>query len=149
MRSSRVRATATFATMLVLSACSAGAPQVGTDDSPRRIDLTMTDEMRFEPATIRVRAGETIRFVVRNASTEDHEAYIGTDEEQRTHATDHSGFGPKEQSTIEHMGYGVHVPALGDSELVAAFDEGTEYVIGCHYPGHYQAGMRAVIEVSD
>ena len=109
----------------------------------------MTDELTFEPATIEVRHGETIRFVVRNASNEDHEAYIGTEEEQRLHATVHSALSPEQQTTTTHMGYAVHVPAFGNGEMLAKFDEDPVYVIGCHYPGHYEAGMRAVIEVSD
>ena len=144
-----LRAAVLLAAVLLLSACSAGGPAVGTDSSPRPIDLTMTDQMTFEPATIQVARGETIRFVVRNASNEDHEAYIGSEEEQRLHATDHSGFGPKEQTDVTHMGYAVHVPAFGNGEMLAKFDEDLEYVIGCHYPGHYEAGMRAVIEVSE
>ncbi len=138
-----------LAAAILLGACSSEAPRIGTDDSPRRIDLTMTDQMSFEPATIQVRRGETVRFVVRNASNEDHEAYIGTEEEQRLHATDHSGFGPKEQTGVTHLGYAVHVPAFENGEMLAKFDEDLEYVIGCHYPGHYEAGMRAVIEVSE
>lgn len=142
------RAALLLAGVLLLSACSAGVSTVGTDLSPRRIDLTMTDQMTFDPATIQVRRAETIRFVVRNVSKEAHEAYIGTEEEQRIHATDHSGFG-NDQANTAHMGYGVHVPPLGNGEFIVTFDEDLEYVIGCHYPGHYEGGMRAVIEVSE
>lgn len=149
MRARIARAALLLPAVLLLGACSADAPSFGTDESPRRVDLTMTDEMAFEPPTIEVRRGETVRFVVRNASAEDHEAYIGTEDEQRIHATDHSGFGPREQTDVTHMGYGVHVPSRGNGELVAQFNEDTEYVIGCHYPGHYEAGMRAVIQVAD
>ena len=149
MRAFGSRATLLLAAVLLLSACSAGEPTVGTDSSPRRIDLTMTDQMTFEPATIQVRRGETVRFVVRNASNEDHEAYIGTEEEQRLHATVHSALSSEEQTKTTHMGYAVHVPAFGNGEMLARFDEDVEYVIGCHYPGHYEAGMRAAIEVTE
>ena len=148
MRAFGSRATLLLAALLLLSACSAGQPTVGTESSPRRIDLTMTDQMTFEPATIQVRRGETVRFVVRNASNEAHEAYIGTEEEQRIHATDHSGFG-NDQADTPHMGYGLHVAPFGNGEFTVTLGEGPEYLIGCHYPGHYEAGMRAVIEVSE
>lgn len=129
---------------VVLSACSTTVP--GSSEAPRTVDLTMTEEGTFEPATIEVRRGETIRFAVRNESDEAHEAYIGTEEEQRAHATDHSGFGD-DQASAPHMGNGVHVPQFGTAELTFTFDTGSEYVIGCHYPGHYEAGMRAIVEV--
>ena len=133
----------------MLSACSPAAPAAGTNASPRRIDLTMTDRMTFEPARIEVRRGETIRFVVRNTSNEAHEAYVGTEEEQGVQATNHGQVPAEDQTTTTHMGYGVHVAPFGNGELVVAFENAYEYVIGCHYPGHYAAGMRAVIEVTD
>ena len=148
MRAFDSRATLLLAAVLLLSACSTGASRTGTEASPRQIDLVMTDQMTFDPARIEVRRGETIRFVVRNASNEEHEAYIGTEEEQRLHATVHAAVSSEEQTKTTHMGYAVHVPAFGNGEMVAKFDEDLEYVIGCHYPGHYEAGMRAVIEVS-
>jgi uncharacterized cupredoxin-like copper-binding protein len=149
MRTFVSRATPLLAAVLLLSACSAGAPSAGTESSPRRVDVTMTDQMIFEPATIQVRRGETIRFVVRNVSNEAHEAYIGTEEEQLLHATVHSALSSEEQATTTHQGYAVHVPPFGNGEMLAKFDEDLEYVIGCHYPGHYEAGMWAVIEVTD
>lgn len=136
------------AAAVVLSACSGAATRTGTAASPRAVDLTMTEDMTFEPARIEVRRGETVAFRVRNGSNEAHEAYIGTEEEQRLHETDHSGFGGN-QEAVTHMGYGMHIAPLGTGELVSMFDEDVEYVIGCHYPGHYAAGMRAVIDVSD
>lgn len=137
-----------LAAAFLLSACSAGESTAGTDSSPRRIELTMTDQMTFEPATIQVRPGETVRLVVRNASSEAHEAYIGTEEEQRIHATDHSGFG-NDQASAPHMGYGVHIAPFGNGEFTVKLDEDLDYLIGCHYPGHYEAGMRAVIEIAE
>lgn len=138
-----------IAASAVLSACSSAATQPGPDESPRAVDLTMTEDMTFEPARVEVRAGETTVFRVRNVSNEAHEAYIGTEEEQRLHATTHSAVSGDEQTQTSHMGYGVHIAPFGTGELVTKFDDDVEYVIGCHYPGHYAAGMRAVIDVSD
>ena len=33
-------------------------------------------------------------------------------------------------------------------ELETAFDEAGTYEIGCHEPGHYDAGMKLTVEVS-
>lgn len=137
------------AAAVVLAACSAAATGTGTAESPRSVDLTMTDETTFEPARIEGHRGETVRFRVRNVSNEGHEAYIGTDAEQRLHETRHYALSADEQTKTTHMGYGIHVAPFGTGELVFRFDEDTEYVIGCHYPGHYEAGMRAVIDVTD
>lgn len=150
MSASDSRVAMLLAAVLLLSACSAGEPTVGTDSSPREIDLTMTDEMTFEPATIEVRRGETVLFRIRNSSNEAHEAYIGSEEQQTLHATRHSAVASEEQTAIPHINQpAVHVPPLGTGEFVYRFDEGVGFVIGCHYPGHYEAGMRVVVEVSE
>ncbi|MBI2778113.1 MAG: hypothetical protein HYX57_12760 [Chloroflexi bacterium] len=133
----------------LLGACSPAATGVGTSASPRTVELTMTDQLTFEPARIQVRRGETIRFVVRNASKVGHEAYVGTEEEQQVHAQKHGLVPIDRQWTTSHMGYGIHVAPLGSGVLVVKFDQPYQYVIGCHYPGHYAAGMRAVIEVAE
>jgi uncharacterized cupredoxin-like copper-binding protein len=133
----------------LLGACSPAAPKLGTSASPRTVELTMTEQLTFEPARIQVRRGETIRFVVRNDSSVAHEAYVGTEEEQRVHATQHGLVPIDKQWTTSHMGYGINVAPSGTGELVVAFDNAYAYVIGCHYPGHYEAGMRAVVEVSE
>lgn len=132
---------------LILAGCSSGAPEVGNAAAPREVPLTMNEQLRFVPDRIEVRPGETVRFVVRNVSNQAHEAYIGTEAEQRLHATVHAAVPADEQTNTTHVGYAVHVPPFGNGELVAVFAAGTEYVIGCHYPGHYEAGMRATIEV--
>ena len=142
-----------MAAALLLAACSGSSAgpggAVGDDSSPRTVQLTMTDQLRFDPDRIQVRRGETVRFVVRNLSNAAHEAYIGTDEEQRLHATVHAALPADQQAGVNHVGYAVHFPPFGNGEFVAKFDAPYEWVIGCHYPGHYEAGMRAVIEVID
>ncbi|WP_341677409.1 hypothetical protein [Niveibacterium sp. SC-1] len=46
----------------------------------------MSDAMRFSPARIRVRAGETIRFQVHNTGRLRHEMVLGTRQELAAHA---------------------------------------------------------------
>ena len=132
-----------------LTACSS-APGASPNGTTRTVELTMTEELTFEPAQIDVRRGETVTFSVRNVSGEGHEAYIGTEEEQRLHATDHSALSADEQAETTHQGFGVHVAPFGTGRLEYTFDDAdaSEFVIGCHYPGHYDAGMRAIITVS-
>ena len=139
---------ALLATAILLSACALTSPTLGTAAAPRTVELTMTDHLTCDPARTQVRRGETIKFVVRNASSLSHEAYIGTEQEQRLHETVHTGLGSGDQASTTHMGYGIHVDPLGRAQFVVTFDQAYDYLIGCHYPGHYAAGMRAVIEVA-
>jgi uncharacterized cupredoxin-like copper-binding protein len=132
---------------LILGACSATDP--GGSPAPRTVDLTMTEQGTFEPATLEVRRGETVLFRIRNVSNQPHEAYIGSEEEQRLHATEHAALPADEQSGTTHLGAGLHVAPFGTGELAVKFDTGDEWVIGCHYPGHYDAGMRTLVTVTD
>src|SRR5687767_12199695 len=52
----------------------------------RTVSIVMDDRMRFHPAHVTVKRGETIRFVVGNRGKVLHEMVLGTDEALRKHA---------------------------------------------------------------
>jgi uncharacterized cupredoxin-like copper-binding protein len=54
-------------------------------EATRTIELKMTDELTFEPATINVKKGETITFKVTNAGAMAHEMTIGGEPSQDLH----------------------------------------------------------------
>jgi len=139
-----------IAAAALLTACSA-APAASLNGISRTVELTMTEELTFEPAQIEIRRGETVSFSVRNVSNEAHEAYIGPEEQQRLHAAEHSGLSPREQDQVTHSMAGLHIAPFGTGVIEYAFQdpELDEIVIGCHYPGHYEAGMQVVITVVD
>ncbi|MCV0403008.1 MAG: cupredoxin domain-containing protein [Chloroflexi bacterium] len=125
---------------LIMSAC---ASEAGTVDAPRRVDVVMTDDLRFDPDSIAVREGETVRFTVSNPTALDHEFVIGDSDEQAHHAEEMmSGEG------IMHDEEGAIGLAPGESkELVYTFAEAGELEIACHVDGHYEAGMRGAVTV--
>ena len=53
--------------MLLLVAGLTAGTGGGTDDV-RTIDVTMTDDLRYDPDELRVSAGETVRFVISSAA---------------------------------------------------------------------------------
>ena len=84
----RISLVAAIALGLLLAACSAStgsSPTAGASGEVRRIQVTMTDDMRFQPAQMQVSAGETIEFVVRNDGTIRHEFFLGGEDEQSSH----------------------------------------------------------------
>jgi uncharacterized cupredoxin-like copper-binding protein len=52
----------------------------------RTINVDMSDAMRFTPAEITVKQGETIRFRVKNAGKTMHEMVLGTMQDLKAHA---------------------------------------------------------------
>lgn len=114
----------------------------------RSITVRMDDQMRFTPASIDVKAGETIRFVVQNAGQVEHEMVLGSAAEIREHAQ------AMKQGTGHHddhshgTGAAITVAAGGQGELVVKFDQATTLEMACLIPGHYEAGMRGTVKVS-
>lgn len=109
----------------------------------RTVQMDMADTMRFSPATLTVRQGDTIRFVVRNRGKVLHEMVIGTDEELKAHADM-----MRKHPTMEHDApYMAHVAAGKQGEMVWQFTEVGEFKFACLIPGHFEAGMVGTVKV--
>jgi uncharacterized cupredoxin-like copper-binding protein len=52
----------------------------------RTVTVDMSDTMRFNPASMTVKEGEVIRFVVKNSGKLKHEMVIGSASELKEHA---------------------------------------------------------------
>jgi uncharacterized cupredoxin-like copper-binding protein len=96
---------------------------------------------RFQPAVVRVPAGGTVRFVLRNSDPIDHEFILGDDAVQRRHERGrerhHHGQVPGE----------ISVAAGQEAATTYAFPAGGTLEFACHLPGHYAYGMRGLVEI--
>lgn len=119
----------------------------GIAGDPRRvtrsISLVMGDDMRFTPAHLRVREGETLRLRLHNRGTLMHELVIGSRETLAQHAELMQRF-PDMEHEEAHMS---HVPPGQHGEIVWHFNRAGEFEFACLIAGHYQAGMRGRISV--
>lgn len=109
-------------------------------EATRKIEVAAFDQLRFDPASIEVSAGDVVTFVVTNEGKSEHEFVLGDSEYQEAHAGD-----------MEHdmgMGNAVTVPPGETEELTWRFDESGEVLYGCHVDGHYDGGMVGTIDVS-
>lgn len=109
----------------------------------RTIDVKMDDSMRFAPDQIQVKAGETVRFVVRNAGKAPHEMVIGAMADLKAHAAmmrDRPGMKHAEPNTVS-----LEPGQRGD--IVWQFDKAGTVDFACLLPGHLEAGMMGKIEV--
>ncbi len=110
----------------------------------RTIEISMTDNMRFTPASLTVKQGETIRFVVKNTGQMMHEMVLGTMDELKTH-----GEMMKQHPGMEHdEPYQAHVAAGKKEEMIWQFTKPGEFHYACLIPGHFEAGMVGKITVS-
>ena len=110
----------------------------------RAITITMTDNMRFSPARIMVRPGETVKLVVKNSGTLTHELVLGTAKELAEHAELMRKFPEMEHDDPN----AVSVEPGKSGILIWQFTtKPGEYDFGCLVPGHFEAGMIGKIVV--
>ena len=103
----------------------------------RTVTVTMSDAMRFLPAELTVKEGETVKFVVMNAGKTMHELVLGSAAELKAHAEL-----MREYPTMKHdEPWMVHVPPGRRRTLTWQFTRAGEYHYGCLIPGHFEAGM--------
>ncbi|MDA1059928.1 MAG: plastocyanin/azurin family copper-binding protein [Proteobacteria bacterium] len=145
---------------------STGAPGAASGVT-RTIEVVLRDNF-FEPESIRVKPGETIRFKIINAGEFVHEFNIGTAEMHAEHQgemammVEHNVLMPdridmKAAAAMQaSMGHGMHddpnsvlLEPGHTGEVIWTFPEGGEIAIefGCNVPGHYEAGMVGEFEV--
>jgi uncharacterized cupredoxin-like copper-binding protein len=109
----------------------------------REILVTMSDEMRFRPAELTVKRGETVRFRVKNNGKVMHEMVLGTMADLKAHAEmmkKHPGMEHEEP----HM---AHVAPGKSATMVWQFTNAGEFYFGCLVPGHFDAGMIGKVKV--
>lgn len=109
----------------------------------RTLTLTLDDRMRITPARITVQQGESVRLRVRNTGKLTHEVVLGTPAVLQAHAElmrQHPGMEHDEA----HM---VRVAPGKTGEILWTFTQGGTFEYGCLIDGHYQAGMKGVVQV--
>ncbi len=109
----------------------------------RTITIEMNDSMRYLPADLQVKQGETIRFVVRNVGKVKHELSLGTQKELMEHLEEMKKF-----PDMEHDEPSKVTLAPGkQGEIIWQFTKAGPVNFACLMPGHYEAGMKGVIRV--
>ncbi len=116
-------------------------------EADRVIELITNDVLRFEPSTFEATLGETITFRVTNNSPAVHDFTLGDLETQVEHAAVMAQMGGAVMTMPDEPN--AFVIQVGETkELTWTFTVAGEVLIGCHQPGHYQAGMVGTITVT-
>lgn len=132
----------------------------------RTVQVKLGD-MFYEPETVQVEPGETIRFVLANAGDLLHEFNIGTaamhaeHQKEMMQMMEHGMLSPtginEEMMKMDHSKMGM-APMKHDDpnsvlvgpgetkELVWTFTRATDIEYACNVPGHYEAGMVGNVE---
>ena len=141
------------AVVLTAAACGgdddAETASSAAEDVPSRVvEVEMTDQLTFNPGTLTVAGGETIKFVFKNTGRLVHDALIGDAHTQQEHDVGSArGEGHDDHHHGEEPPY-VSVAPGGTEELVHKFTTPGEILIGCHQVGHWAAGMKVAVTVT-
>lgn len=123
------------------------ASAIGKPGNPAKVTRTMTvdmnDSMRFTPATINVKRGETVKFIVKNSGKIKHEMVLGTMQELKEHA-EVMRKNPEMEHADENQ---VSVDPGKTGEIVWQFTKAGTFDFACLQPGHFEAGMKGAVVV--
>ena len=113
----------------------------------RSIEVTMKEtddgQMIFEPDILKIRKGETIRFVIKNAGELEHEIVFDDHQE----AMKHKALMEKSQEMEHDDPNAVRLEAGAQGEILWTFLNESEFEFACLIPGHYEAGMKGQLNV--
>lgn len=110
----------------------------------RTVTVDMTDDMRFHSSNIAVKQGETIRFVAKNSGKVKHEMVLGTIKDLKEHYEV-----MKKNPEMEHAENNMVTVAPGKSgEIIWQFTKTGKVDFACLQPGHYEAGMKGLVNVA-
>lgn len=125
---------------------ASAAGQTGSSAAvSRSVTIGMHDAMRFSPARLTVRRGQTVQFDVANEGQVLHELVLGSAAEIAQHRR-----AMRQDPGMAHQApYMVHVAPGQRGTLVWQFSSPGVFEFACLLPGHYEAGMRGTVTVSD
>lgn len=118
---------------LALAGCSTGP-------SERTIELTVRHS-QFSASELRVRPGETVRFVLRNTDPIPHELIVGDQAVQDVHER---GIESRHGDRPGAVSVAAGATAVTTYRFGPA---GGRLLFGCHLPGHWAYGMQGTILV--
>ena len=154
---------------VMAAACGGGGHDAGSGSgSTRDVAIEMRD-IAYSPTTLSVKKGDTVKFTFTNKGAIVHEALIGDSAAQDAHAQEMASGSSTDSmdsgdsmgstgggSTTESMagmdqGSGSNMLSVDPGKsgtLRYTFDKAGTVIIGCHEPGHYEAGMKVTVTVS-
>jgi uncharacterized cupredoxin-like copper-binding protein len=109
----------------------------------RTVTVTLTDAMRFSPAALSVRRGETLRLHIVNTGKLPHEFMLGTQAE----IDEHAEMMRRMPNMVHADASSVRVQAGKSADLLWQFSESGVFLYACLVPAHWEAGMQGRVTV--
>ena len=152
-----------FSLMITNNVFAASMNMIGEKGDPNKVDRTINIKMYdnyYEPNIIKVKKGETIKFVVQNLGEMVHEYNIATKEMHIKHQpemqklVDHGillvdkidmkkmkKMSKKDHSLSHSHSNSVMIEPKKTGEIIWKFSKSLTLEMACNIPGHYETGM--------
>lgn len=121
----------------------AGVPGIA-ENVTRTVAVDMNDSMAYTPSALTVKAGETVRFTVKNSGQLVHEFVLGASDEILEHHELMKRFPGMEHDEPNS----VSLKADESGDVIWQFNKAGTFQFACLQPGHYEAGMKGDVVVS-
>ncbi len=122
----------------------------GEPGDPKEASRVVTIELRegvgqmsYAPDKVVVSAGDQIRFVLKNVGDLDHEFLL----DSVANNAEHKGAMQKNPEMEHADPNGARIKPKTTAEILWRFTKKGTFEFACLIPGHYEAGMRGVVEV--
>lgn len=125
--------------------------QPGDASKATRTIKVIAKDMKYEPAAITVKAGETIAFEIINQGQLEHEFVLADAAGQAEHEEEMQEMAQKMPGMSMDHGdpNAVSVKAGETKTLTWTFTKAGTLQYGCHVPGHFPAGMVGQLTVTE
>ncbi|HLA97731.1 MAG TPA: plastocyanin/azurin family copper-binding protein [Anaerolineales bacterium] len=134
--------TTLFIAFFLLAACGGGSPP---ESGPAELTVTGTDDFKFEPAELTVKAGQEVVLTYKNGGAVEHSFNLLKPDAVLEHVLEET----EEEHIDEELLVDIHEIEGGASETATftAPTEPGEYTFACLVPGHAQAGEVGTLKV--
>jgi len=123
-----------------------GAPGMASM-AARTVTVTIADNL-YDPASIAVKDGEAVRFVLVNKDDADHEFILGPAEMQAERRKEMMEMMDKGMVMEHAEANALPVPALATREMTWTFAGSGTIEYACNIPGHYESGMHGSLTIA-
>lgn len=114
----------------------------------RTVEVSMSEKddgrMLFEPASLQVAEGETIRFTINNIGEIEHEFVLDSHHKNMEHKEIMAKFPEMEHDDPN----AVRLMQGTSGEIIWTFSKTGTFEFACLIPGHYESGMKGDVTVA-
>jgi len=114
----------------------------------RTVEISMTEKddgrMLFEPASLQIVQGETIRFTIKNIGEIEHEFVVDSHDMNMKHKASMAKFPEMEHDDPN----AIRLMEGTSGEIIWTFSKAGTFEFACLIPGHYESGMKGDVTVA-